>query len=68
MENENYEISDYSFLSEESVERHLRTSIFCCLVNNDHKYYAEYTVLEAMNHSGEIFIVAYTGLILLLYL
>ncbi|SEM26983.1 hypothetical protein SAMN05216436_10354 [bacterium A37T11] len=49
MENENYEISDYSFLSEESVEKHFADINILLLSGKhiDHKYYAEYTVLES---------------------
>ncbi|MDF0720120.1 hypothetical protein P0M11_08920 [Kaistella sp. PBT33-4] len=48
MENENYEISDYSFLSEESVEKYFADINILLLSGKhiDHKYYAEYTVLE----------------------
>ncbi len=49
MENENYEISDYSFLIEESVEKHFADINILLLSGKhiDHKYYAEYTVLES---------------------
>lgn len=49
MENENNEISDYSFLSEESVEKHFADINILLLSGKhiDHKYYAEYTVLES---------------------
>ncbi|MFP8894048.1 condensin complex protein MksE [Chryseobacterium sp. EZn1] len=49
MENENYEISDYSFLSEEGVEKHFADINILLLSGKhiDHKYYAEYTVLES---------------------
>lgn len=49
MENENYEISDYSFLSEESVEKHFADINMLLLSGKhiDHKYYTEYTVLES---------------------
>lgn len=49
MENENYEISDYSFLSEESVEKYFADVNILLLSGKhiDHKYYAEYTVLES---------------------
>jgi len=49
MENENYEISDYSFLSEESVEKYFADINILLLSGKhiDHKYYAEYTVLES---------------------
>lgn len=49
MENENYEISNYSFLSEESVEKHFADINILLLSGKhiDHKYYTEYTVLES---------------------
>lgn len=49
MENENYEISDYSFLTEESVEKHFPDINILLLSGKhiDHKHYAEYTVLES---------------------
>ncbi|KQT35747.1 hypothetical protein ASG22_01625 [Chryseobacterium sp. Leaf405] len=49
MENENYEISDYSFLTEESVEKYFADINILLLSGKhiDHKYYAEYTVLES---------------------
>lgn len=49
MENEDYEINDYSFLSEESVEKHFADINILLLSGKhiDHKYYAEYTVLES---------------------
>jgi hypothetical protein len=49
MENENYEIRDYSFLSEENVEKHFADINILLLSGKhiDHKYYAEYTVLES---------------------
>ncbi len=49
MENENYEIRDYSFLSEESVEKHFADINILLLSGKhiDHKYYAEYGVLES---------------------
>mgnify|MGYP001213864135 CR=1 FL=1 len=49
MENENYEIRDYSFLSEESIEKHFADINILLLSGKhiDHKYYAEYTVLES---------------------
>lgn len=49
MENENYEISDYSFLTEENVEKHFADINILLLSGKhiDHKYYAEYTVLES---------------------
>ncbi|UTX50240.1 hypothetical protein [Chryseobacterium sp. MA9] len=49
MENENYEINDYSFLMEESVEKHFADINILLLSGKhiDHKYYAEYTVLES---------------------
>lgn len=49
MENENYEISDYSFLSEESVEKNFADINILLLSGKhiDHRYYAEYTVLES---------------------
>lgn len=49
MENENYEISEYSFLTEESVEKHFADINILLLSGKhiDHKYYAEYTVLES---------------------
>ncbi|WP_407510478.1 condensin complex protein MksE [Elizabethkingia anophelis] len=49
MENENYEISDYAFLSEESVEKHFADINIMLLSGKhiDHRYYAEYTVLES---------------------
>lgn len=48
MENEDYEISDYSFLTEESVEKHFADINILLLSGKhiDHKYYAEYTILE----------------------
>ncbi|WP_037315903.1 hypothetical protein [Salegentibacter sp. Hel_I_6] len=48
MESENYEISDYSFLTEESVEKHFADINILLLSGKhiDHKYYTEYTVLE----------------------
>lgn len=48
MENENYEISDYSFLTEVSVEKHFADINILLLSGKhiDHKYYAEYTILE----------------------
>ncbi len=48
MENENYEIGDYSFLTEESVEKYFADINILLLLGKhiDHKYYAEYTVLE----------------------
>lgn len=49
MENENYEISDYSFLTEENVEKHFGDINILLLSGKhiDHKYYSEYTVLES---------------------
>jgi hypothetical protein len=49
MENENYEISDYSFLAEERVEKHFADINILLLSGKhiDHKYYTEYTVLES---------------------
>lgn len=49
MENENYEISDYSFLTEESVEKNFADVNILLLSGKhiDHKYYAEYTILES---------------------
>lgn len=49
MENENYEINDYSFLLKESVEKHFADINILLLLGKhiDHKYYAEYTVLES---------------------
>lgn len=49
MENENYEVSDYSFLSEESVEMHFADINILLLSGKhiDHKFYTEYTVLES---------------------
>lgn len=49
MENENYEINNYSFLTEESVEKHFADINILLLSGKhiDHKYYAEYTVLES---------------------
>lgn len=49
MENENYEINDYSFLSEESVEKYFADINILLLSGKhiDHKYYAEYIVLES---------------------
>lgn len=49
MENENYEISVYSFLAEERVEKHFADINILLLSGKhiDHKYYAEYTVLES---------------------
>jgi hypothetical protein len=49
MENENDEIRDYSFLSEESVEKHFADINILLLSGRhiDHKYYAEYIVLES---------------------
>ncbi|KGE13709.1 condensin complex protein MksE [Sphingobacterium deserti] len=49
MENENYEVIGYSFLSEESVEKHFADINILLLSGKhiDHKYYAEYTVLES---------------------
>lgn len=49
MENENYEINDYSFLMEESVEKHFADINILLLSGKhiDHKYYSEYTVLES---------------------
>lgn len=49
MENENYEINDYSFLMEESVEKHFANINILLLSGKhiDHKYYSEYTVLES---------------------
>jgi hypothetical protein len=48
MENQNYEMNDYSFLTEESVERHFADINILLLSGKhiDHKYYAEYTILE----------------------
>jgi len=49
MENENYEISDYSFLAEESIEKHF-ADINILLLSGKHidqKYYVAYTVLES---------------------
>lgn len=49
MENENYEISDYSFLAEELIERHF-ADINILLLSGKHidqKYYVAYTVLES---------------------
>lgn len=49
MENENYEISDYSFLTEESVEKHF-ANVNILLLSGKHidsKYYVEYTILES---------------------
>jgi len=48
MENENYEISDYFFLTEESVEKHFADINILLLSGKhiDHKYYAEYKILE----------------------
>jgi len=49
MENENYEVSDYSFLTEESVEKYFADINILLLSGKhiDHKYYAEYTVLKS---------------------
>lgn len=49
MENENYEISDYSFLLEESVEKHFADINILLLSGKhiDHKYYTEYIILES---------------------
>ncbi|MCZ4245140.1 condensin complex protein MksE [Pedobacter punctiformis] len=49
MENENYEISDYSFLAEERIEKHFADINMLLLSGKhiDHKYYVEYTVLES---------------------
>ncbi|WP_341837913.1 hypothetical protein WJU16_08600 [Chitinophaga pollutisoli] len=49
MENENYEISDYSFLTEERVKKHFADINILLLSGKhiDHKYYTEYTVLES---------------------
>lgn len=49
MENENHEINDYTFLSEESVEKHFADINILLLSGKhiDHKYYLEYTVLES---------------------
>jgi len=49
MENENSEISDYYFLTEEIVEKHFADINIMLLSGKhiDHKYYAEYTVLES---------------------
>jgi chromosome condensin MukBEF MukE localization factor len=49
MENENNEISDYSFLAEERVEKYF-ADINTLLLSGkhiDYKYYTEYTVLES---------------------
>ena len=57
MENENYEISDYSFLTEESVEKHFADINILLLSGKhiDHKYYAEYTVLESYESQWKSF-------------
>jgi hypothetical protein len=49
MENENYEISDYFFLTEESVEKHFADINILLLTGKhiDQKYYVEYTVLDS---------------------
>lgn len=49
MENENYEINYYSFLTEESVEKHFADINILLLSGKhiDHKYYAEYNILES---------------------
>lgn len=49
MENENLEIDDYSFLSEENVEKHFADVNILLLSGKhiDHKFYSEYTILES---------------------
>lgn len=61
MENDNYEINDYSFLLEESVEKYFADINILLLSGKhiDHKYYAEYTVLEGYESQWRIF---YTSL------
>lgn len=48
MENENHEINDYSFLIEETVEKHFADINILLLSGKhiDNRYYTEYTVLE----------------------
>ncbi|GAA4456868.1 condensin complex protein MksE [Rurimicrobium arvi] len=57
MENENHEISDYSFLTEERVEKHFANINILLLSGKhiDHKYYTEYTVLESYEPQWSIF-------------
>ncbi|MDQ0595233.1 hypothetical protein QFZ37_003602 [Chryseobacterium ginsenosidimutans] len=57
MENENYEISDYSFLAEEAIEKHF-ADINILLLSGKHidqKYYVPYTVLESYEAQWKIF-------------
>lgn len=57
MENENIEINNYSFLTEESVEKHFADINILLLSGKhiDHKYYAEYTVLESYEPQWRFF-------------
>lgn len=57
MENENHEISDYPFLTEERVEKHFADINILLLSGKhiDHKYYTEYTVLESYEAQWSIF-------------
>lgn len=49
MENENYEVSDYSFLQEEKIEKHFADINHLLLSGKhiDNRFYAEYTALES---------------------
>lgn len=57
MENENHEINDYTFLSEESVEKHFANINILLLSGKhiDHKYYLEYTVVESYESHWRFF-------------
>lgn len=64
MENENSEISDYDFLSEESVKKYFADINILLLSGKhiDHKYYAEYTVLESYESQWKFFYSSLYGL------
>lgn len=49
MENENHEIDSYSFLLDESIEKHFANINILLLSGKhiDHKFYSEYTLLES---------------------
>lgn len=57
MENANYEITDYSFLLEESVEKHFADINILLLSGKhiDHKFYAFFTVLESYENQWQYF-------------
>jgi hypothetical protein len=64
MENENNEITDYSFLLDESIEKYFADINILLLSGKhiDHRFYAEYTVLESNEEQWKFFYANLYGL------